>query len=185
MAEPEAGTTFSLYANDHGMTQWSISMPVVCFCHLSQMDMELPLPPYPPPPTSEMKKKKKRTVTGGLQPLDIPGGSQEVAPQQQEDGNKGDDGDEDPGDDDGGHSDYSDHLEEDLGQTERRSVITSRSEGVTHSNFSRVADRLHSEGSLLKLNKLACVSFSFLFFPAILSGETRRRVSRLRVAEVA
>lgn len=121
VAEPEAGATFSLYANDRGMTQWSISMPVVCFCRLSQMDMDLPTPPYPLP--LPQQKKKKKTITGGLQPLDIPGGSQEVAAQQQEDGQKGDDGDEDPGDDDGGHRNYSDHLEEHLGQTERRGVL--------------------------------------------------------------
>lgn len=62
MAEPEAGATFSLYANDRGMTQWSISMPVVCFCHLSQMDMALPLPLHPPASTSEIKKKEKQLL---------------------------------------------------------------------------------------------------------------------------
>lgn len=58
VAKPEAGATFSLYANGRGMTQWSISMPVVCFCHLSQMDMELPSASHPPPPTSAMKEKE-------------------------------------------------------------------------------------------------------------------------------
>lgn len=62
VAEPEAGATFSLYANDRGKTQWSINMPVVCFCHLSQMDMELPLPLCPPSSTFEIKKKGKQLL---------------------------------------------------------------------------------------------------------------------------
>lgn len=132
MAEPEAGATFSLYANDRGVTQWSISIPVACFCRLSQMDMDLRSPPHP-----STKRKRQKTITGGLQPLDVPGGSQEVAPQKQEDGEKGDDGDEDPGDDDGGHHDHSDHLEEHLGQTERRECHYLKAlAGVTASNFS-------------------------------------------------
>lgn len=42
VAEPQATTTFSLYANDHRFLQWSISIPVVCFCLFSQMDMPTP-----------------------------------------------------------------------------------------------------------------------------------------------
>lgn len=83
---------------------------MVCFCLLSQLDMA----------GSPQKEKKKKKITCRLEPLDVPGGLQEVASQIQEDGEKGSDGNKDPGNDDSSDSNHSNDLEEHLRQMERR-----------------------------------------------------------------
>lgn len=120
MAEPEASATFSLYANGHGFPQWSISIPVVHFCRLSQMDMHSPKPPPNLPP------KQNKTITCRLQALDIPGGSQEVASQKQEDSEERNNRNKDPGDDDSSYCDYSDHLKKYLGQMEKHRLLLTK-----------------------------------------------------------
>jgi len=64
-----------------------------------------------------MYRERNGKLTGRLEPFDVPGGAQEVAPQEQEGGKQRRHGDEDPGYDHRCHRDDPQHLEEDLGHT--------------------------------------------------------------------
>lgn len=150
VAKPEASATFSLYANGHGFPQWSISIPEVCFCRLSQMDTHSP----PPPPPSTPPQR----ITCRLQALDIPGGSQEVASQKQEDSEERNNRNKDPGDDDSSYCDYSDHLKKYLGQMEKHRLLLTKDLQSHKLYYSYVGYRCSSEGQLFKLNKRDAIS---------------------------
>lgn len=83
-------------------------------------------------------------LTGGLQPLDVPGGAQEEAAQVEEEEEEGQHRDQDPGDDRHRHGDHTQDLQEHLQGKQQQGVLKIDGKGEKKRNGSAERD-LHPD----------------------------------------